>query len=478
MLGNQRIQREHRQPLFWALSLAFILVAALMPRPSASAESVVHDLRVGDHGSKTRVVLELGDRVAFKAYALADPYRVVVDLPEVGWTLPSRPPPTDIGLMSKLRYGLLRPGQSRLVLDLKAPAKIESAFLIEPQAGQPFRLVIDVVRSTREAVIAAAPAAPDAAGDLPATNAPGGNGQAKKSQATASPAPAPFAVLPVPAAGGAVPKPPSPVVAVAVPAVAAPAVTTQAAETAAAPFALPPPKPSAPNRPWVIAIDAGHGGIDPGASGTSGTYEKYVTLAMARELAEVLEKNNRYKAVLVRDRDVFIRLRDRIAIARAAGADLLVSLHADAIDDARVRGLSVYTLSENASDKEAEMLADRENKADLIAGVDLSDKTPEISNILISLAQRETMNQSARFAGRLIKNLNDDTKLLHNSQRSAGFAVLKAADMPSVLVELGFMSNSQDETALKTKTYRTQLARSIVQSIDDYFLGTEQARLR
>ena len=247
---------------------------------------------------------------------------------------------------------------------------------------------------------------------------------------------------------------------------------------AGVPFALPPPKPATARKTWVVAIDAGHGGIDPGALGASGTYEKHVTLAMAKELAEALEKSGRYKPVLVRDRDVFIRLRDRIAIARGAGADLFVSLHADAIDDPRVRGLSVYTLSEKASDKEAEMLADRENKADLIAGVNLSGETPEVTNILIDLAQRETMNESARFAGRLVKNLNQETKLLRNSHRFAGFAVLKAADVPSVLVELGFMSNPQDEAGLKTKAYRTQMVRAIVQSVDDYFLGTEQARLR
>jgi N-acetylmuramoyl-L-alanine amidase len=450
MLGNQRIRRGFWRSAFPALSLLWLL--ALAAGPAVGAVSVVHDLRVGDHGSKTRFVLELGDRVDFKAFALADPYRLVVDLPEVGWTLPARPLPADIGLLASLRYGLVRPGQSRIVLDLKAPATIQAAFLIEPQAGQPYRLVVDLVPSTREAVLAAASASADAGTDLPSPGGPATPDTA---------ASAPVAISMSPAA------PVQPLVA--------------AAPEAAAlvlPFALPPPKPILARRSWVVAIDAGHGGIDPGAIGASGSYEKHITLAMARELAEELEKSGRYKAVLIRDRDVFIRLRDRTAMARAAGADLFVSLHADAIDDSRIRGLSVYTLSEKASDKEAEMLAERENKADLIAGVNLAGETPEVTNILIDLAQRETMNESARFAGRLVKNLPSETRTLRNSHRFAGFAVLKSADIPSVLVELGFMSNPQDEKALKTKTYRSHLVRSLVQSIDDYFLGTEQAGLR
>ncbi len=479
------------------LPLLAMLMAGFVPAAAVGAETVVRDLRVGDHGGKTRFVLELGDRVAFKAVALADPYRLVIDLPEIGWTLPARPLPTDVGLLAKLRYGQVRAGLSRLVLETKGPVRVEAAFMMEAQGGQPYRLVIDMVRSTREAVIAAAPASLEAAGDLPAARAP-----VAKAAAMTPPPKAVAATLPTVAPPASIlqaatksPQPPPPAVAVAPkpaaavapPRVASPPIPSPpvlaspvaaGSTSTAAPFALPPPKPGSAQRIRVIAIDAGHGGIDPGALGASGTYEKHITLAMARELAEALEKDNRYKAVLVRDRDVFVRLRERIAISRAAGADLFISLHADALDDSRVRGLSVYTLSEKASDREAELLAERENKADLIAGVDLSGETPEVTNILIDLARRETMNESARLAGRLVKNLPTDAKVLRNSHRFAGFAVLKAADVPSVLIELGFMSNIQDEAALKTKTYRTQMIRSIVQSIDEYFAGTEQARAR
>jgi N-acetylmuramoyl-L-alanine amidase len=225
----------------------------------------------------------------------------------------------------------------------------------------------------------------------------------------------------------------------------------------------------------VIAIDPGHGGVDPGTVGGSGTYEKHITLSMAREIRDRLQATGRYKVVLTRDRDIFVRLRDRIAVSREAGAELFVSIHADAIENRRIRGLSVYTLSEKASDKEAAALAEKENKADLIAGIDLTKETPEVTNILIDLAQRESMNQSARFAARLVKELARETKLLRNTHRFAGFVVLKAPDVPSVLMELGFLSNRQDEAALKRKSYRAKLIAAMARASDAYFSRIEEA---
>lgn len=226
----------------------------------------------------------------------------------------------------------------------------------------------------------------------------------------------------------------------------------------------------------VIVIDPGHGGVDPGAIGRSGIFEKKLTFMAARELQRQLTRDGRYKVVLTRNGDTFLRLRDRFAVARDNRADLFISLHADTIRNKRVRGLSVYTLSEKASDREAGELAEQENKADLIAGVDLTHEPPEVTNILIDLAQRETMNESARFARRLVGELKSVTKLLRNSHRFAGFAVLKAPDVPSVLIEMGFLSNPQDEKALRRAAYRTQLARAVRQAVDRYFDRVEQAR--
>ncbi len=219
----------------------------------------------------------------------------------------------------------------------------------------------------------------------------------------------------------------------------------------------------------VIALDPGHGGIDPGTIGASGTLEKNLTLDVAREIKRTLEATQRYRVVLTREDDTFIRLRDRIQVARAAAAELFVSLHADALGDAKFRGATVYTLSDKASDAEAEALAQRENKADLIAGIDLTDEAPEVTGILIDLAQRETMNLSARLAGYLVQEMAHETQLLRRSHRFAGFAVLKAPDVPSTLIELGYLSNRQDETMLNQPAYRRRLANAMLHAIDRFF---------
>lgn len=226
----------------------------------------------------------------------------------------------------------------------------------------------------------------------------------------------------------------------------------------------------------VIVIDPGHGGMDPGATSVSGVYEKTITFGMARELQHQLEKTGHYHVHLTRDRDVFIRLRDRIAISRRYNADLFISLHADVVKDPEIHGLSVYTLSQDASDVEAQSLADKENKADLIAGIDLSHESSDVTNILIDLAQRETMNRSAIFAGSVVEELAREIPLLSNTHRFAGFAVLKAPDVPAVLIEMGYLSNAVDERNLRQPDYRAKLARSITRAVDRYFLQGQKAK--
>jgi N-acetylmuramoyl-L-alanine amidase len=219
----------------------------------------------------------------------------------------------------------------------------------------------------------------------------------------------------------------------------------------------------------VVVIDPGHGGVDPGAISTSGAREKDVTLAMARRVRTELQAIGGYRVVLTRDRDEFIRLRHRVQKARKAGASVFLSLHADILNDPSTRGLSVYTLSEKASDAEASALADRENKADLIAGVNLARQAPDVASILFDLAQRETMNRSVRLAIQLVQGLQKETLLLPRSHRFAGFAVLKAPDVPSVLIELGYLSNPVENTLLQDPRYRARLARSIARGVDAYF---------
>jgi N-acetylmuramoyl-L-alanine amidase len=227
--------------------------------------------------------------------------------------------------------------------------------------------------------------------------------------------------------------------------------------------------PKATGRRRTVVLDPGHGGIDPGAIGLSGVYEKDLALDAARLVAQLLEASKRYRVVLTRTSDEFVPLPDRVVRARAADGDLFLSMHADALPDPDMRGASVFTLSEKASDAQAAALAARENKVDLIAGIDLSRHAPEVSSILIDLARRQTNNQSIRLARRLVDDLGRDVTMLNNSHRSAGFAVLKAPDIPSALVEMGCLSNREEERALRTPSYRNKVAAGIARSINDYF---------
>ena len=390
------------------LRLSSLALAVALAAPAGAAEIIVTDVRVGLHGKTTRLVLDLTKRVQFKVFTLDDPYRVVIDLPEVGWRLPAKPLPGRTGLLERLRYGLFKPGQSRVVLDIRGPAAVDKAFVLEPVGTQAFRLIVDLRGIGRKAFL-------------------DGLGKPVLAAVTGAPSPAPPARAPA--------------------------------------------KP----RKRVLAIDPGHGGVDPGATGVSGVYEKHLTLSAGREFKAMLEKTGRYRVVLTRSRDVFMRLRERVAKSRAAGAELFISLHADVIKNRNIRGLSVYTLSEKASDKEAAALAEKENKADLIAGIDLSNESPIVTNILIDLAQRETMNDSSRFANMLVKELGREVKILRNTHRFAGFAVLKAPDVPSVLLELGFLSNRHEEKALRNKAYRARLGAALVRAVDQYFARIEEA---
>lgn len=222
------------------------------------------------------------------------------------------------------------------------------------------------------------------------------------------------------------------------------------------------------NRPTIV-IDPGHGGVDPGARSLTGADEKDIALAYAHELRRRLLATGRYRVVMTREKDVFVRLRDRVAFAQRMGGDLFVSIHANNHRSRRIRGASVYTLSEKASDAEAEALATKENKADIIAGLDFSDQSEEVNKILIDLAQRETMNRSKLFANMLVKKLGSVTRLLRNTHRFAGFAVLKSPVVASVLVEIGYLSNAKEERLLRNASHRAKVANATIQAIDDFF---------
>ncbi|MBM3514293.1 MAG: N-acetylmuramoyl-L-alanine amidase [Alphaproteobacteria bacterium] len=392
------------------------LIGLLAPRLSFAAEAMKPSVRMHDHGASSRLVLELAAKSKVTAFQLAEPYRLVVDLEEASFLGPDIPADQATALIKAVRAGLFQPGQSRVVVDLTGPVAPTHAFLLAPTSATPWRLVFDL-----------APVAADKALIGPGK---------------------PFEVAGV---SGPV-------------------------EFAAA-IPPPPPKPTKERgKKLTIAVDPGHGGIDPGAIGKSGIYEKNITLAAAQQLKAKLEATGRYRVVLTRARDTSLGLRQRIDIARHAPADAFISLHADSVRSAGVRGLSVYTLSEKASDAEAGMLAESENKSDLIIGMDLGRETQEVRNILIDLAQRESMNLAAKMATLLIGELRREVALLRNTHRFAGFAVLKAPDIPSVLVEMGYLSNKQDEAALKKEAYRGKLMTAVVKALDQYFAQVQVAR--
>ena len=232
----------------------------------------------------------------------------------------------------------------------------------------------------------------------------------------------------------------------------------------------PAPKPRGPIPPLVM-LDPGHGGKDPGAIGVSGTYEKQVALATALELKHQLEAGGRYRVELTRARDVFIPLDERVDRAQHRGAALFVSMHADALSDHSVRGASVYTLARTASDAQTAALAQRENSADRFAGRQFQNTSPEVSHILASLVRQETRAGSAQIARNLVGSLDRDLPMLPNPDRHAGFVVLKAADIPSVLVEMGFMSNPRDEAELRRADHRKMVAQAMHRAVDAYFTG-------
>lgn len=373
--------------------------------PSGESPSVATDIRIGGDDKQTRFVVDLSRKIDITAFMLADPYRVVVDLPRTTFKLPANTGERARGLVKAFRYGLIMQGGSRIVLDTKAPVRLEKAFVIDAAEGQPARLVLDLVATDRASFM---------------RNITLANRSAQQS-ASARPSDAP-------------------------------------------------PKVEGDARPLIV-IDPGHGGIDNGAKGTGGELEKDVVLAFALTLREKLEAQGKYRVAMTRSEDEFIALGERVRFARSRNAALFVSVHADALPkrEGLAEGATVYTLSENASDAEAARLAETENKADVIAGVDLTAEPDDVANILVDLAQRETKTFSMQFARTVVDELKSAARLHKHPLKSAGFKVLLAPDVPSVLVELGYMSTKDDLKQLTSANWRARTAQALAQAVDAYF---------
>ena len=372
--------------------------------PAVDAFPVASEARLGGDATRTRLVMDLSRSIDIAAFTLADPYRVVIDLPQVIFQFPARTGEQARGLIKAFRYGLVMQGGSRIVVDATGPVRIDKAFVVAAADGQPARLVVDLVSTDRASFMRTL-----ALESRPVR-------EAKKPERDTS-------------------------------------------------------KRPNDGRPLIV-IDPGHGGPDTGTVASSGEMEKAIVLEFAQALSEKLEKSGKYRVLMTRTDDRFVPLGERVRFARHEGAALFVSIHADALaarGEADVRGATVYTLSDTASDSEAARLAEDENKADAIAGVDLSSEPEEVAGILVDLAQRETKNFSHHFARTVVAELKTAAKLHRNPLKSAGFKVLKAPDVPSVLIELGYVSNKQDLKLMTSDAWRTRTSEAVALAVNTFF---------
>ena len=457
--------------------------------PGGHTTAVASAARLGGDNAKTRFVAELSVAVGYKVYVIPDPFRVILDLPDIDFRIPSSMAGKGRGLVSSYRYGRIDENRSRIVLDTKFPVLIDRSFILNPRDGQPARIVVDIVRTDRETFDThhrreqpqPPPAPVSALASLETESSPLDT-ELEQMSADEEPIDPPVDVSSPPA-------PPSQEAAENDPALEPKAQPNERVDLPeAAPVPLPLQRPtkqlaavrgkSEPPRSTVkprntkpiVVIDPGHGGIDPGAlSRNKKLKEKNIVLKFAKRLKQQLDVSGRYKVLLTRADDRFLTLRERVKVARNANADLFVAIHADSIRGRRARGATVYTVSEKASDREAAELAHAENRSDIIAGVDLAAESDEIAGILIDLAQRETKNYSAVFAKRIVGQLKAVTKLNARPMRSAGFRVLMAPDVPSVLLELGYMSNRNDIKLLQSDAWHSKVARALGKAVDRYF---------
>jgi N-acetylmuramoyl-L-alanine amidase len=437
------------------LSCALLCAAALLcfqfvgraagDQPSksvaASGIPVISDIRLAGDDKQTRFIIDLDKTISFRAFPLADPYRVVLDIPQVSFQLPAGVGSTGRGLIKAFRYGLVMPGGSRIVFDLSGPARIANSYVLEAANGQPPRLVLELEEVDRTTFVQSL--SPDNRPELRSAIATAKDTMVTtvatieaKAAVAAEPATAPDGPA------GAMDKP-----------------------------ASTPDKPDAAAdlRP-VIVIDPGHGGIDNGTQ-SGNEYEKTLVLGFGLALRDRIEKSGKYRVVMTRTDDTFIPLNDRVKIARNQSAALFVSIHADALPrkEGDAQGATIYTLSDRASDAEAERLAEAENKADAIGGVNLTEEPTDVADILIDLAQRETRTFSNRFARLLMGEMKTATRMHKHPLKSAGFRVLKAPDVPSVLIELGYVSNKDDLEHLVSENWRSRTVGSVALAIDAFF---------
>jgi len=414
-------------------TLRLVLISALLWLPSAWAEIAIKSARIWPAQDYTRITLESKQAIRYKLFTIKSPERLVIDLEDVAINAALNEMVSKIGnddpYIKSVRVGRFKPGVVRLVLDLKSEAKPQ-LFSLKPVGEYGYRLVLDVY-------------------PLVAIDPLMALAQQSESKLAES-EPASIQTL----------------------SESPPVVLKPSVELPALPIAKPAPltRPELSTRILIVAIDAGHGGEDPGARGHRGTNEKHVTLSIARKLKAQIDEIPGMRGVLVRDGDYFIPLVGRVEKARKAHADLFVSIHADAFVKPHARGSSVFALSERgATSASARWLAKKENEADLIGGVNLAIKDPYLARTLLDLSQTATINDSLKLAKHVLKEVGNINKLHRGHVEQAGFAVLKSPDIPSILVETAFISNPDEEKRLQDEDYQDEMARAILGGIKRYF---------
>jgi N-acetylmuramoyl-L-alanine amidase len=455
------------------LSHALVTALGLLLPMSASQAAELRSVQLQPQAGRLQAVVELSEAATFKVFSLAGPDRVVVDIAgtraDKGLRLPA-----PLGLVKGVRTGVTGDGGLRLVFDLQQPGKPQGR--IEREAGRN-RLTVDLGLAYAASPVPAAPANPPETSDINVFSVPEeellreiGTPQARASKDLPAPQHGLVAATPLPASN---PPPATMVVEAALAQATPPLPAAQPAASKALPAnartiqdVLGPGE-----RELVIAIDPGHGGKDPGALGPTGKHEKQITLAVARELAKLIDADPGMRAVLIRDRDVFVPLQERYMKARAAQADLFISIHADAAQNHAAHGASVYVLStRGASSQAARWLADKENAADLVGGISLDEKDKNLAAVLLDLSQSATMRMSEDMAGNVLQALKEVGKAHKPQVERANFVVLRSPDVPSMLVETGFITNADEERRLSDPEYRQKLAAAIASGVRDYFL--------
>ncbi|MBL0318541.1 MAG: N-acetylmuramoyl-L-alanine amidase [Alphaproteobacteria bacterium] len=475
---------------FRAISLLILLCSFLIFPQWAQADLLRYQW---DTSRPSTLTFSFSERVDFHVFSLTNPNRIVIDVKGATWPASLAVDQPNPSFVQSIRYRNKNDHESRIVLDVNTPNLSWTLSNKNNTSTEPFVISMTIkgkeleATTTKHSQSGNAIPSPQQESQPKKKNPPVEyDGNIKEDPSLYIPIPAnPYEELD--ARSSSAPPPPKDAVRavfssqhhIPLP-VLKNAVTESASNHSSSSghfIPIPALKPVAPLRvgraraPYkpVIVIDPGHGGKDPGAQGRSKSWEKNLTLTYGLSLKKALEKTGKYRVVMTRSTDVFVTLGDRVAIAHKEHGDLFIALHADSHNDPLTHGLSVYTLSENASDQEAARLANKANKDDAISGLDLPDQNEDATDILIDLIQRDTQNNSIHFAELITSELSKHISLLRNANRSAGFRVLKAPDIPSVLIEMGYLSNRNEEMLLKTAKYRSLFIDSLTTAINKYF---------